>query len=66
LNNMKKKAVVLRLDENMLDCIDDVRQQLNMDRTAWLRKAIRMQLAHATRHELPLLQDAAIRGALQR
>jgi len=60
-----KRAIVLRLPEDVVDHIDDVRHELRMDRTTWLRKAVRSQLEHAYRHELPLLQDAAIRRALQ-
>ncbi len=61
----KKKAIVLRLPEDVVAHIDSVRNELRMDRTAWLRKAVRSQLQHALWHELPLFQDAAIRRALQ-
>jgi hypothetical protein len=65
MNHGKKKAIVLRLDVGTLARIDEVRERLNMDRTRWLRKAVRSQLEYAQRHELPLLADAAIRRALQ-
>jgi metal-responsive CopG/Arc/MetJ family transcriptional regulator len=59
------KAIVLRLPEDVVKAVDGVRYELRMDRTSWLRKAVRSQLEYAKRHELPLFQDAAIRRALQ-
>ncbi len=62
----QKKAIVLRLDDSIVDQIDAVRFELGrMDRTTWLRKAVRSQLDHANRNELPLMQNPAIRRALQ-
>jgi hypothetical protein len=63
--NTKKRAIVLRLPEEVVDRIDAVRHELRMDRTTWLRKAVRSQLEYAHRNELPLMQDPAIRRALQ-
>jgi len=65
MNTIKKRAIVLRLPEELVDRIDAVRDELRMDRTTWLRKAVRQQLEHARRNELPLIQDPAIRRALQ-
>jgi hypothetical protein len=62
-----KRAIVLRLDADIVDRIDEVRWSLNMDRTCWLRKAVRTQLAIAEDRELPLLrQQPDIRRALLR
>lgn len=60
-----KRAIVLRLNEDIVDQIDAVRHDLRMDRTAWLRRAVRAQLEYSKRNELPLVQDPAIRRALQ-
>jgi hypothetical protein len=65
MNTTKKRAIVLRLPEEVVDRIDAVRHELRMDRTTWLRKAVRQQLEHAHRIELPLMKDPAIRRALQ-
>jgi hypothetical protein len=63
--NTKKRAIVLRLSEDVVDRIDAIRQELRMDRTTWLRKAVRSQLEHAIRYELPLMNDPNIRRALR-
>jgi metal-responsive CopG/Arc/MetJ family transcriptional regulator len=61
-----KRAIILRLDDSVVDQIDAVRFELGrMDRTTWLRKAVRSQLEYARRNELPLLQNVDIRRALQ-
>jgi hypothetical protein len=65
MTNSTPKAIVLRMPEELLSAIDDVRHELRMNRTSWLLKAARCQLEYAKRHELPLLRDAAIRRALQ-
>jgi len=65
MRNTNIKAIVLRLPESTVSAIDAVRHDLRMDRTSWLRKAVRSQLEYAKRQELPLLQDPAIRRALQ-
>jgi len=58
-------AIVLRMSPDLLGHVDDVRTSLAMSRTGWLRRAIRRQLEFAHDHELPLVQDPAIRRALQ-
>jgi len=65
MRTTKKRAIVLRLAEDLVDRIDDVRYDLHMDRTTWLRRAVRRQLEYTHHHELPLVQDAAVRRALQ-
>lgn len=65
MNAKQKRAIVLRLAEEVVDQIDAVRHELRMNRTMWLRKAIRQQLEHSRRNELPLMRDPAIRRALQ-
>ena len=66
MKHSKRKAILLRLDERTLECVDDVRERLNMNHSTWLRKAVRAQLEHAQRVELPVLRDEAIRRALER
>jgi predicted DNA-binding protein len=65
MRGSKMKAIVLRLPEEMVEAIDDVRHELRMNRTAWIRKAIRAQIENSKRYELPLFKDAALRRALQ-
>jgi len=65
MNANPKRAIVLRLAEDVVDQIDAVRHELRMNRTMWLRKAVRQQLEHSRRNELPLFQDPAIRRALK-
>jgi predicted transcriptional regulator len=59
-----KKAIVLRLDENVLHRIDTVRETLRMDRTTWLRKAVARNLKYNLEHELPLVTGRDIQAAL--
>ncbi len=59
-----KKAIVLRLDEAIVDRIDSVRHPLRMDRTTWLRKAVARNLAHNVEHELPIVAGREIQAAL--
>jgi len=59
-----KRAIVLRLDESVVDHIDSVRHTLRMDRTAWLRKAIARNLAYNLERELPLVAGREIQAVL--
>ena len=59
-----KRAIVLRLDESVLDRIDSVRHTLRMDRTTWLRKAVARNLAFNLERELPIVADRDIQAAL--
>jgi hypothetical protein len=59
-----KRAIVLRLDESVVDRIDSVRHPLRMDRTAWLRKAVARNLAYNLERELPLVAGRDIQAAL--
>jgi hypothetical protein len=59
-----KRAIVLRLDESVLDRIDSVRHTLRMDRTTWLRKAVARNLAYNVERELPIVSDRDIQAAL--
>ena len=59
-----KRAIVLRLDENVVDRIDSVRHTLRMDRTTWLRKAVARNLAYNIQNELPIVAGRDIQSAL--
>jgi hypothetical protein len=58
-----KKAIVLRLDENIVNRIDSARHIMRMDRTTWLRKAVARNLLHNER-ELPLVDKRDIQAVL--
>ena len=60
----QKRAIVLRLDESVVDRIDNVRHTLRMDRTMWLRKAVARNLKYNLEHELPLVAGRDIQEAL--
>lgn len=59
-----KRAIVLRLDEIIVDQIDSVRHKLRMDRTTWLRKAVARNLAYNFERELPIVTGKEIQAAL--
>jgi len=59
-----KRAIVLRLDDSVVDHIDTVRHTLRMDRTTWLRKAVVRNLKYNLEHELPLVAGRDIQAAL--
>ena len=59
-----KRAIVLRLDESVVNRIDNVRHTLRMDRTMWLRKAVARNLAYNIQHELRIPRDADQRSEL--
>jgi len=59
-----KKAIVLRLDESVVNNIDSVRHSLRMDRSTWLRKAVARNLAHNIEHELPIVRRREVQAAL--
>ena len=50
-----KRAIVLRLNEDTVNRIDNVRHTLRMDRTTWLRKAVARNLAYNIEKELPIV-----------
>ncbi|HUI53491.1 MAG TPA: hypothetical protein VLY04_00875 [Bryobacteraceae bacterium] len=59
-----KRAIVLRLDEAIVDRIDSVRHPLRMDRTTWLRKAVARNLAYNVEHELPIVAGREVQAVL--
>jgi hypothetical protein len=59
-----KRAIILRLDESVVDRIDTVRHPLRMDRTTWLRKAVTRNLAYNVEHELPIVASREVQAVL--
>jgi hypothetical protein len=59
-----KRAIVLRLDESVVDRIDSVRHTLRMDRTTWLRKAVARNLSYNIQNELPLVAGRDVQAVL--
>jgi len=64
MNKPTKIAIVLRLDQCMVDRIDEARRPLRMNRSTSLRKAVARNLQYATEHELPLVARKEIQSAL--
>jgi predicted transcriptional regulator len=62
--NNSKRAIVLRLDESVVNRIDSVRHRLRMDRTTWLRKAVARNLAYNIEKELPIVAGRDIQAVL--
>jgi hypothetical protein len=63
---MKKttlQAIVLRLDETVVDAIDSARYDMRLNRTQWLRKAIARNLDR-NREELRIIDHPEIRAVL--
>ena len=63
---MKKKKtcpIILRLDEDVVDAIDEVRYSLRMNRSEWLRKAVSRNLEH-NKQELRIIDYPEIRAVL--
>jgi predicted DNA-binding protein len=64
---MKKPAnsITLRFyDVKTIDRLDVAAQNLNMTRSAYIRRCILRGLEHTEEHELPLLRHREIRRAL--
>ncbi len=62
----RQYPMTLRLSERLLENLDLVSQQLRMSRSAYIRRAIRKELQHSLKNELPLIRDPAIQEALMR
>jgi predicted transcriptional regulator len=59
-----RQTITLRLDQAVVERIDEVRQQLRMTRSGWLRKAVARNLQHNTEHDLPVAGQKDIQAAL--
>ena len=59
-----KRAIILRLDEHVLDRVHEVRTPLRMNRSTWLRKAVARNLQFTTDHELPVVARREIQSVL--
>jgi hypothetical protein len=63
MKKKKKCAIVLRIDQDVVDVIDEIRDVFRMNRSQWLRKAITRNLQR-NRRELRLIDRPGIRSAL--
>jgi hypothetical protein len=63
MNNKEKCAIVLRIDEDVVDAIDGMRDVFRMTRSQWIRKAIARNLEQ-NRNELRLIDRPEIRSVL--
>jgi predicted transcriptional regulator len=52
-----KHCISLRLVPELVDRIDNIRDVLCLDRTSWIRRAIRRQLEFSESQELPLIDN---------
>lgn len=65
--NPKRRAIILRLPESLIDRLDAVAYDLRMpSRSHYIRRSIERALEFSETHELPLLQDPALQRALAR
>ena len=63
----KKRAIILRLPETLVDRLDSVASDLRMpSRSHYLRRSIERALDFSEAHELPLLNNPALQRALAR
>jgi Arc/MetJ-type ribon-helix-helix transcriptional regulator len=63
----KRRAIILRLPEPLIDRLDSVASDLRMpSRSHYIRRSIERALEFSEGHELPLLQDPALQRALAR
>lgn len=65
--NSKRRAIILRLPEPLIERLDAVAYDLRMpSRSHYIRRSIERALEYSEAHELPLLQDPALQRALAR
>lgn len=64
MKKTKRFPIILRLDEKIVDAIDEARHSLRMDRTTWLRIAVQRNLKRNLEHELPLIESREIQAVL--
>ena len=58
-------CISLRLVSQFIDRIDAALDDLCLNRTAWIRRAIRRQLEYTENVELPIVTDANVRKAIR-
>jgi predicted DNA-binding protein len=63
----KKRAIILRLPETLVDRLDAVAYDLRMpSRAHYIRRSIERALDFSEAHEVPLLDDPELQRALAR
>ena len=62
-----KRAIILRLEESLVDRIDSVAHELRMpSRSHYIRRSLERALEFSQTHEVPLLNDPKLQRALAR
>jgi predicted DNA-binding protein len=64
MNNTTNSITLRFYDAKTLDRLDAAAENLNMSRSAYIRRCIVRGLEHTEEHELPLLKHREIRKAL--
>ena len=59
-----KRAIILRLDEDVVHRVDEVRTPLRMNRSTWLRKAVARNLQYNAERDLPVVACQDVQAAL--
>jgi metal-responsive CopG/Arc/MetJ family transcriptional regulator len=63
----KKRAIILRLPESVIDRLDAVAFDLRMpSRSSYIRRSLDRALEFSEKNELPFLNDPALRIGLSR
>jgi metal-responsive CopG/Arc/MetJ family transcriptional regulator len=63
----KKRAILLRLPESVMDRLDAVAYDLRMpSRSHYIRRSLERALEFSEAHEVPLLNDPKLQRALAR
>ena len=62
-----KRAILVRLPESLVDRLDAVAYDLHMrSRSDYIRRSLERELEFSETHEVPLMNDPAIKRALAR
>jgi metal-responsive CopG/Arc/MetJ family transcriptional regulator len=62
-----KRAIILRLEESLVNRIDSVAHDLRMpSRSHYIRRSLERALEFSETHEVPLLNDPKLQRALAR
>ena len=64
---LKKRAILVRLPESLVDRLDTVAYDLRMrSRSDYIRRSLERALEFSEAHEVPLLEDPELQRALAR
>ena len=59
-----RRPITLRLDQAVVERIDEMRQPLRMTRSGWMRKAVERNLRYDMEHDLPVVARNDIQAIL--